>query len=1429
MRGWAFVGVRSIRTFLTVVTAALALLVFATPPVASAEVTRSDVGDLTLSGTLTLPDGTAPADSAQVCAQPLGSEGSLTCVYTDQDGHYTLTGTTNGLDATSYRLSADLLPYPITYLTSTGSSVSRDDAAALDLASQAQRLNLNFSLDAGVGVVGSVSLDDPHDTTEIQVEVCADALVEGAGCDTAYLAGSGVRDFAFRTLTADDYVVTFWAQGYSPMQVSAQVGDGILELAPVTLTTSTPGMVTGTIVDTSANPLGGVTVTATSVRETPVSVETDETGHFVLPNLSADRSWTLAFSKDGYAVAERSQWLDSGASVDLGAVRLSAAASVTIAVQDHAGEAISGASLTLCADGVACVDATETATAGTYTFTGLAPARYVLSATGAGFLSSYYPGVAQPSAATLVRVSEGKSVTLAPLTLLRPGTITGKTVSADPDMSTWGGYAILYDTNGKQVTTSFGPSFTMTGIWPGDYEVQGTASRFADGARVPVTIGDGETVSGLELKLTPQPKLSGVVTAGNVPVGRSYVTLTGSGRNAAASDTDAGNFAFWLAPDTYAVAVTVNGAAICGPDSLDACNPAAITVAGATTQNIELPGLGTLTGSIDLSAFSDPDKLEVSILDSRGVQVKGSSSSGSGMSREVDAQLAPGTYTVVVTVDNTWTQRYPGVVINDGETTIKNIVVEKVTPPTYSLAGTLTLPQAEASVQLTVVDADSGHAVYTHELRNLSAGEHSYTVRSLSPGDYKLYLETSDAELWYPNAEVPQWASVVTVSDANLTGIDVVVPPTRVTVSGSLSLPGGAGAPAGVAFPTVTLLPTSSVLQPRSVTPDASGHFTTTVLAGSYVVMVDKSDVLGTLRQVGAPITIDSDLSDLDLALVAGGGLHGQVVGSDGIPVAGADVTIADSSGGSEYTTTDADGRWRIDGLAEDTVGVKVEADGFVSETRNDIIVSLGELTEVGTITMTPLGRLNVMVVAPSAEYSASGITVVVTDADSGIQLRKQTMAPDGRIRQISGLPAGRVKVGFQGGAIDNEWWQDAATEATATAVTLDADVATTIVPKLTFHVGNGTISGHVDDNTGFDGHLSVSAFASGGSDNQTVTVDAHGDYELTVLPGTYFVQASLCTGLWTSRDGCVGKSRTLWHTAAGAGPELLELAHSGSEHNVDFTFEKWEFSSAPAPRIAGTADVGNTLTTTVGAWGPAPVSLSYQWYRGDQAISGATGTSYLITEADRGRSITVKVTGTKAGYQTTTSASDPTSEVPDVLSVVSGAHPAISGTAKVGYRLTAIAGTWSPSEIVLHYQWYASGVAVPGATASTFTLTPAQRGTSMMVKVTGWLNGTPTITMSSSPTVAVAPGTLSAKTPKISGTAKVGKKLTAKPGAWGPSPVTLRYQWYANGKKISKATKSSYKIAKKYKGKKITVKVTGSKVGYTTVAKTSKATKSVR
>jgi len=77
---------------------------------------------------------------------------------------------------------------------------------------------------------------------------------------------------------------------------------------------------------------------------------------------------------------------------------------------------------------------------------------------------------------------------------------------------------------------------------------------------------------------------------------------------------------------------------------------------------------------------------------------------------------------------------------------------------------------------------------------------------------------------------------------------------------------------------------------------------------------------------------------------------------------------------------------------------------------------------------------------------------------------------------------------------------------------------------------------------------------------------------------------------------------------------------------------------------------------------------------------------------------------------------------------------------------------------------------------------------------------------------------------PTVSGTAKVASTLTAKAGAWSPAPVVLKYQWLRDGKAITGAGKSTYKLVAADAGKKITVSVTGTKTGYQSVTKTSVA-----
>ncbi|MDJ1114036.1 hypothetical protein [Microbacterium dauci] len=172
--------------------------------------------------------------------------------------------------------------------------------------------------------------------------------------------------------------------------------------------------------------------------------------------------------------------------------------------------------------------------------------------------------------------------------------------------------------------------------------------------------------------------------------------------------------------------------------------------------------------------------------------------------------------------------------------------------------------------------------------------------------------------------------------------------------------------------------------------------------------------------------------------------------------------------------------------------------------------------------------------------------------------------------------------------------------------------------------------------------------------------------------------------------------------------------------------------------------------------------------------------------------------------------------------------RPKITGTAKVGQRLRASTGTW-PAGSKPTFQWLRGGKAIAGAKGSTYTITAADAGAKLSVRVSGpssaW-GPVPTIRRTSA-TVTVAKATLAASTPRITGTAKVGRTVKVVAGKW-TSGTKLTYQWRANGVALKGATKSSYKLPASVRGKRITVTVTGTKSGYVTKKMTSRSTSKV-
>ncbi len=255
-------------------------------------------------------------------------------------------------------------------------------------------------------------------------------------------------------------------------------------------------------------------------------------------------------------------------------------------------------------------------------------------------------------------------------------------------------------------------------------------------------------------------------------------------------------------------------------------------------------------------------------------------------------------------------------------------------------------------------------------------------------------------------------------------------------------------------------------------------------------------------------------------------------------------------------------------------------------------------------------------------------------------------------------------------------------------------------------------------------------------------------------------------------------------------------------------------FETAPQPTVSGTAKVGSTLTAERGTWAPAPVTLTYQWYRGSTKIAGATKSRYTVTASDGGAQLSVTVTGSKLGYVSVGRQSAVTDTVPRQ---VVGSKPTISGDSRVGSTLRVKAGVWTPGPVTLSYQWYRNNAAIEGATRSSYTPAVPDLKARLTVRVTGERDDHLPQTRTSA-SVTVAKGRLVARTPVITGSRKAGETLTVSSGRWGPGSVALRFTWYRGATLLKSATGESYRLTSKDRGKKIRVVVRGTKAGYQTI-----------
>ncbi len=237
--------------------------------------------------------------------------------------------------------------------------------------------------------------------------------------------------------------------------------------------------------------------------------------------------------------------------------------------------------------------------------------------------------------------------------------------------------------------------------------------------------------------------------------------------------------------------------------------------------------------------------------------------------------------------------------------------------------------------------------------------------------------------------------------------------------------------------------------------------------------------------------------------------------------------------------------------------------------------------------------------------------------------------------------------------------------------------------------------------------------------------------------------------------------------------------------------------NTAPAittPPSSQTVTTGNPVTFTVAASGnPTP---TYQWNKGGVPIGGATSTTYTIAAVASGDAGTYTATATNSagtatssGATLTVQAAPPTNVAPTITTQPSSQSVTTGGS--VTFTVAA-SGTPTPT-----YQWSKGGVAIGGATSSSYTIAAAASGdagsyTATATNVAGTAtSSSATLTVQPAPPVNTAP---SITMQPVSQTVTAGDSVTFTVGASG-NPVPT-YQWSKGGVSIAGATSASYSIA---------------------------------
>lgn len=560
---------------------------------------------------------------------------------------------------------------------------------------------------------------------------------------------------------------------------------------------------------------------------------------------------------------------------------------------------------------------------GTFKLAGLAAGQVVVTAySGDRRLASTPQTIAAPAKGLTITMPQGSRIegrvldrsTQQPITdfsLLLPARNNPGVISA---MSSMAGGSPIHADDGH---------YALDNVPPGVLQLTAFATGYVSGSRSDITVEDGKTVSGIDFQLDRGAKVSGRVTAAGAPVSGVGVHLAfqrSANFNNTTSDADGFYTMDGLAEGDHTIEFQKTGFIVLQ-------KPIIITAGKDQHLDVELDPGHELRGRVVDRSGQGVAAANVSPNTRAGRQPAIVASDGDG--NFVLQGLAEGTYKVGARKEGFVSAESNDVVVP--QTGSITLVLDKGA----TIIGRVTGLAPELIAQV-MVSASGGT---TRNQSNVDAGG-NFSLPGIPDGRVRV-----DAMLFGQGQHRTAPSKTIDVANGIAPNVELNFEE-GITVSGHVTKGGGPLPGGNINFapkrrPASASAPASTSQQNANATIGLDGNYVASGLSvGDYDVRIITTGIsFATTYSVVSNATFDVDIK--------GALLRGHVVDAGtGAPVANARVNLSSRLPAFGTATSDSDGRFTVDALADATYNMGVSSDQYAASSQQ-VVVANGSVPDV--------------------------------------------------------------------------------------------------------------------------------------------------------------------------------------------------------------------------------------------------------------------------------------------------------------------------------------------------------------------------------------------------------------------------------------------------------------------------------------------------